>query len=51
MIVRVSNGKYLLYSADGTRRLSKPGTLDEIRRRERQVQFFKHLNKVRRGRG
>jgi hypothetical protein len=43
VIVRLPNGQYVLYTSDGTRRLSKPGTLDEVKRRERQVQFFKHL--------
>ena len=45
MIKRLPNKKFILYSADGSRRLSKPGTLKEVLKRERQVQYFKHLTK------
>ncbi len=48
MIKRLSNGQFILYSADGTRRLSKPGTLKDVLKRERQVQYFKHLAKRKR---
>lgn len=43
MIRRAAKGKYVLYSSDGSRGLSKPGTLEQARKRERQVQYFKHL--------
>jgi len=45
MIKRVGPGKYVLYSSDGTRKLSKPGTKAAVLKRERQVQFFKHLGR------
>lgn len=47
MIKRTSKGLYILYSANGGRKLSKPGTLAQVRKREKQVQFFKHLGKSR----
>jgi len=49
MIKRIGAGKYILYSSDGTRKLSKPGTKADVLRRERQVQFFKHLGKASKG--
>ena len=46
MIKRTSTGKYILFSSDGSRKLSKPGTLVQIKKREKQVQFFKNLVKI-----
>ncbi len=47
MIKRTGKGKYILYSSDGSRKLSKPGTRAQILKREKQVQFFKNLGKIR----
>ncbi len=47
MIKKTSGGKLILYSSDGRRKLSKPGTLAQIQKREKQVQFFKNLGKIR----
>lgn len=33
--------KYVLFTRDGKRRLSKPGSLAQIKKRERQVDYFK----------
>ncbi|MCX8009083.1 MAG: hypothetical protein N3A54_05300 [Patescibacteria group bacterium] len=39
-------GKYYLYSKDGSRKLGGPyRTKEQANKRERQVQFFKHLSK------
>lgn len=45
MIRKTKGGRYVLYSKKTGRALSKPGTLAEIKKRERQVQFFKHRAK------
>jgi hypothetical protein len=35
------DGKYVVYSGDGSKRLSKPGTKEEAVKRLRQVEYFK----------
>lgn len=42
MIRKNKDGKYVLYSKKTGKRLSKPGTLADAKKRERQVQYFKH---------
>jgi len=45
MIKKTAKG-YTLYSKDGSRKLGGPyKTREEALRRERQVQFFKHVRK------
>jgi hypothetical protein len=41
MIKKTKEG-YVLYSKKSGKRLSKPGSLEAARKRERQVQYFKH---------
>jgi hypothetical protein len=38
-------GKYVLYSKDGKKRLSKPTSKKDVKKREKQVQYFKYLDK------
>lgn len=45
-IKKDKSGKYTLYSKDGSKRLSKPGTKEEAVKREGQVEYFKHLKGV-----
>ncbi len=47
MIKKTGKGQYILFSSNGKRRLSKPGTLAQVQKREKQVQFFKHLGEIR----
>lgn len=42
MIRKQSNGKYVLYSKDGSKKLGE-GTLEEMKKREQQVNYFKKL--------
>jgi len=42
MTIEKRGGFYVLYNHAGTKRLSKPGSLVAIKKRERQVQYFKH---------
>lgn len=35
-----------MYTKDGSKRLSKPGTLEEAEKREKQVRFFKYKDKI-----
>jgi hypothetical protein len=44
VIKKKGKGKYELYSHKG-KPLSKPGSLAAIKKRERQVQYFKHAGK------
>jgi hypothetical protein len=44
-IVRKENGKYVLYSHKG-KKLGEADTLEEIKKREAQVQMFKHMKNV-----
>lgn len=41
-MIKKTGSKYVLMSKDGSKRLSKPGSLQAAKKRERQVQFFKH---------
>lgn len=40
------NGEYTVYSEDGSKRLSKPGTKEEAVKRLRQVEYFKNHKKA-----
>lgn len=42
MIKKTKSGQYVLLSRKTGKRLSKPGSLAAAKKRERQVQFFKH---------
>jgi len=42
-MIKKENGKYVLYSKDGKRKLGEAKTLREIKVREAQVNYFKHL--------
>jgi hypothetical protein len=46
VLKKQKGGKYVLYSHAG-KRLSKPGSLAAIKKREREVQYFKHAGKRR----
>ncbi len=41
-MIRKTKEGYVLYSRKTGKRLSKPGSLESVKKRERQVQFFKH---------
>lgn len=45
-IIKEENGKYTVYSEDGSKRLSKPGTKEEAEKRLRQVEYFKKHKKA-----
>jgi hypothetical protein len=47
VLKKKKSGKYVLYSRKG-KRLSKPGSLSAIKKRERQVNYFKNRDKKRR---
>jgi predicted CopG family antitoxin len=44
-IIKKEGDLFVLYSHDGSRVLGRAKTRKAIEKRERQVQFFKHLNK------
>lgn len=43
MIKKNSDGTYDLYSKDGSKRLGKDMSEEEAKKREQEVNFFKHL--------
>lgn len=43
-IIKKEKGLYVLYSHDGTTKLGSAKTRKDILKRERQVEYFKHLN-------
>lgn len=46
MVARKIKGKWYLFSRTTGKRLGGPySTIDEIRKRERQIQYFKHMRK------
>ena len=45
-IIKEENGQYTVYSEDGSKRLSKPGTKAEAVKRLRQVEYFKKHKKA-----
>jgi hypothetical protein len=45
-IIKEEDGKYTVYSEDGSKRLSKPGTKEEAVKRLRQVEYFKKHKKA-----
>lgn len=40
------NGEYVVYSEDGSKKLSKPGSLDDAKKRLKQVEYFKSHKKA-----
>lgn len=44
-MIKKEGSKYTLYSKDGSKRLSRPGSLKSAQKREREVEYFKHLKK------
>lgn len=44
-MIKKESGKYILYSKDGSRKLGETSSLSDIKKREKQVQFFKHLKR------
>jgi hypothetical protein len=44
-VIRKVGGKYVLYSGDGSKRLSKPGSHEAAEKREKQVNYFKYIKK------
>lgn len=44
-MIRKVGGKYVVYSGDGSKRLSKPGTKKQAVKRLREVEYFKKVNK------
>ena len=40
-MIKKQGNKYILYSKDGSRKLGTATSLDGIKKRERQVKFFK----------
>jgi hypothetical protein len=45
-MIKKQGSQHVLYSKDGSKKLSKPGSLDKIKKREKQVQFFKKVKKA-----
>lgn len=44
-MIKKENGKYVLYSKDGDKKLGGPyETKEAAKEREREVQYFKHKN-------
>lgn len=44
-MIRKEGSKYVLYSKDGSKKLGE-GTLEEMKKRERAVNYFKNVKKV-----
>jgi hypothetical protein len=42
-MIKKQGKKYTLYSKDGSRNLGSASSLEGIKKREKQVNFFKHL--------
>jgi hypothetical protein len=42
-MIRKEENKYKLYSKDGSRLLGSASSLKQIEKREKQVNYFKHL--------
>ena len=45
MVIKKQKSKWILYTKDGKRKLGEFKTKKEALKRERQIQFFKHINK------
>lgn len=41
-MIKKSGSKYTLYSKDGSRKLGSADSLEKIKKREKQVAFFKY---------
>ncbi|HNQ21257.1 MAG TPA: hypothetical protein PKI46_09370 [Bacteroidales bacterium] len=42
-MIKKEGSKYVLYSKDGSRKLGHANSLEEIKKREHQVQYFRYL--------
>jgi len=45
MVIKKQKSKWILYTKDEKRKLGEFKTKKEALKRERQIQFFKHMNK------
>ncbi len=45
MVIKKQGYKWILYTKDGKRRLGEFKTKKDALKRERQIQFFKHMGK------
>lgn len=42
-MIKKENSKYVLYSKDGSKKLGEASSIKQIKKREKQVNYFKHL--------